>query len=762
MLSHYSSVALAGFGLALSLAAQDPAELGRLADQAAVPFDWRIPIHTGQDDPEGGPYGIWATGADHKVSFHNGFEFVPILGPDAPETLSWRWTTTSVRIGDAELWNPHLVRGERLGDWAYAYRSGAVTERYDLREAGPEQSFVIERRPGGPLGDLVVRGAVDSSLATADREPAHGTLTFRDRDGRDLVDYGAAWAIDAIGRRLDVKTAVVDGAIELRVPAAWLADAAFPVVVDPLVSVSTITSGSFLAPPIGCDIVDDPDSTGVSWIQYTRAVSSRDTDIFGVLYNHALRTTQTLFADVTTSWSSQEAQVTYSAPGTKRYAVAYSSLFSSGRRLIRCYIHPATSRTLNAGRTVFLGGPAGLNGRPTIGAESADAGGLPRAFLAWEVDASPFRVVGCLVDLAAGTFTTPVDVGLGNWQSFERRNPCITRVTSPEWLAGDAHYFLCYSQANRSLPTQGFSLALVRIERDGSRSLPYLTRSPSGRQCLHPQVTATLRTENGRRVNTVAVSYTSRPTGSIYSGALGDRAEVKFLGWDHAAGGPSLLRDVLLESASTAIISTDTDGQGIAIDASTRTNFVAAYTAGNRTVLARLSLDGHIQESIRIRTGNNPWGRPSVCARPEGAYTATWIANESGTVYLRTGFVEHAGAAIELIQTGCNSGGWRSWNGDPRPHKGNLDLAYVTFIGTNWLVIGLRRGTWTAPGMDPSCPLLLDPASIVTVIPGTGGFASSVPLPIPGNVPDLDLLAQPIWSFSGPVSGDNLYRLRIR
>src|SRR5690606_2801707 len=121
--------------------------------------------------------------------------------------------------------------------WRYEYRGAAVTERYDVRREGVEQSFVVHERPAA-AGDLVIRGRFLTRLATPERAALHAPLVLRGPAGEALVGYGSAIAFDASGSSTPVTTACTGGTVVLTVPAAWLAGARFPVTVDPLISMT--------------------------------------------------------------------------------------------------------------------------------------------------------------------------------------------------------------------------------------------------------------------------------------------------------------------------------------------------------------------------------------------------------------------------------------------------------------------------------------------------------------------------------------------
>ncbi|MEM7201021.1 MAG: hypothetical protein AAF628_12180 [Planctomycetota bacterium] len=205
-------------------------------------IDWRVPIHTQSEDPAFGDYGVWAAGRGYKVSFHDGMCFYPVLGADAPRHQPLRWTTRGVRLGELEILPDRATYRPHHDAWRFEYRFAGVTEAYDVRPDGVEQSFVVARPAalGGaaPLdGDLVVTGQWGSSLQPVrDAVPgsARSELHFVDQTGRELVRYGGAIALDAAGRRTDVSTAVWGDAIRLIVPAAWVRTATWPITIDPL------------------------------------------------------------------------------------------------------------------------------------------------------------------------------------------------------------------------------------------------------------------------------------------------------------------------------------------------------------------------------------------------------------------------------------------------------------------------------------------------------------------------------------------------
>ncbi len=111
---------------------------------------------------------------------------------------------------------------------------GVAKERLEVSKAGVEQSWEFAQRPAG-AGDLLVR------LKTADMQVEgvkDGGLRFI-ADDRE-ISYGAATWIDASGKRVPVSTRYRSGFIELTVPAGVVDGAAYPALLDPIISSGTI------------------------------------------------------------------------------------------------------------------------------------------------------------------------------------------------------------------------------------------------------------------------------------------------------------------------------------------------------------------------------------------------------------------------------------------------------------------------------------------------------------------------------------------
>lgn len=170
---------------------------------------------------------LLVAGPGYRARFdRRGAEFTPFLGSDAERAWPVSFVLAGAAVGGVDL-PVAAATPERCGRLV-TFARGAADELYELRADGAEQRFVFRSLPA--RGELCLRIDVDSDLRA--EEVADGVLFAGPRGG---VHYGLAVAIDAHGERVAMTTYCVDGALELRVPAEFVAAAALPLVVDPLI-----------------------------------------------------------------------------------------------------------------------------------------------------------------------------------------------------------------------------------------------------------------------------------------------------------------------------------------------------------------------------------------------------------------------------------------------------------------------------------------------------------------------------------------------
>lgn len=478
----------------------------------------RTAIHTMAADL-GNAYGTWAAGDDYKVSFHDGMTFVPYLGQDYPQNQPFSWQTRSAKVGNVELVETTSPTVDH-GDYRYEYRFGGITEAYDVRSDGLEQSFVLDRRPQAS-GDLVIRGAVNSLLKSRNTTAAHQALTFADADGHDLVTYGEAFAIDANGDRIDVLTGHADGVITLTVPGSWLAKASFPVVVDPLIGrVTTATWGTAgTGQPSGVDIGrDDVALTSNMMVTYTRWASASDGDMWARLYNEDYTNNTMAFSDITASWSTESPRCAF-VGGTSKWAVTFCRYFASqGLRQVRAHVHASGDTTASTVYASLVPPSQSNDWRPDVGGVDAFAVGNSALMVFQREDNTPTtgsfsnvttsEIHGVLIDTstANGTFGTTFLVYSGTTSDCER--PSVNQVAE----GGSAFSWVTVCQVyNNSISNDDWDLIGRRVDNTGAVATgSFISNLAVGTPTLH-QLGPVVEGQGGR----YAVVFTTADTAVI-------------------------------------------------------------------------------------------------------------------------------------------------------------------------------------------------------------------------------------------------------
>jgi hypothetical protein len=248
------------------------ADSPRLSTPTAVPGD-----ELSTDVEAGGR--IWAAAGTWKVSFDAaGATFVPFFGASAPRLFPTRFGAAAATVGGTPLGNQPAAPalGERRVDFA----GSCFIERYELRAAGIEQQFVFASLPCRGALDITVPVATDLAVtATADG--------FRFAGELGSFGYGRAFAFDALGRRTEVATKWTGAAFVLSVPAAFVAEAALPLLVDPLVGNVTMLSND--SKPLAATDMAYDDTLGVYALAYERVFSATDSDVYVRWFDQAMQ-----------------------------------------------------------------------------------------------------------------------------------------------------------------------------------------------------------------------------------------------------------------------------------------------------------------------------------------------------------------------------------------------------------------------------------------------------------------------------------------
>ncbi|TAJ16120.1 MAG: hypothetical protein EPO68_11630 [Planctomycetota bacterium] len=216
-------------------------------------------------------------GPRYKAGFGaRGPSVTPPLGMQAARSLPLAFELESIHVGSS-LVAAGGAASPAVAERTVSYARGAtVTEKYELRGDGIEQSFVFTSLPAVD-GDLVVRGLVLTELAA----PAAGSyplgLAFR-APGEGGISIGGVTGIDAAGKSVAGELRFDGRHLDLVLPQAFVANAQLPLVLDPLIgSLLTLDSGADFADP---DVAYD-ETTDDYLVVYERWWSGTDIDVYG-------------------------------------------------------------------------------------------------------------------------------------------------------------------------------------------------------------------------------------------------------------------------------------------------------------------------------------------------------------------------------------------------------------------------------------------------------------------------------------------------
>ncbi len=166
----------------------------------------------------------------------------------APTELEVR--LNSVALGDTALYTRSEMKSpEKIQDGTvHISRADDLRESYAPREDGVEQLFTLTQLPDSTSGasDLEFRCDFKATglIPIPPRANRNGGIQFCDASGRVAVRYGQIVVRDAAGKGIALEPRLDAAArtIHFAVPAAWLAGATLPVVVDPLVGLDFVVS----------------------------------------------------------------------------------------------------------------------------------------------------------------------------------------------------------------------------------------------------------------------------------------------------------------------------------------------------------------------------------------------------------------------------------------------------------------------------------------------------------------------------------------
>ncbi|HLU39596.1 MAG TPA: hypothetical protein VK081_09430 [Planctomycetota bacterium] len=716
---------LPSFGAAALLLA--PVMSAQLVDRAALSGGGVIPIHTAAPEQDGTPYGIWAAGRDYKVSFHDGFAFTPYLGDAVRENVVVRWQTAAVTVGGVPVADVAAPPTTAHSDYRFEYRWGDLVEAYDVRADGVEQTFVLYRRPA-VAGDLVVSGWLRSSLTVpAMVAAAHGPVALCDGHARTLVEYGAAFALDARGARLPLTTLVgPDGRVELRVPADFVRAARYPLVVDPIVR-TVLRTESPANGLVQTDIGRD-DARNRLLIAYSRKASATDSDLYLELRDDAYNLLNTVFFDVNSLWSNPNAAIAY-VGGANRWVTAIERKFSDGRSGIRVNVRDAASSAVDNSVLVHSVPQNESHAFPDAGGIASNHTGN-HALVVFQQrmpNSNAHEVLGMIVDASARSLGTPrVMAGFANNGNLDRRLPAVNQ----EALDASDGWLVAYQEQQLNVTNDDVDVLYVRVGHDGNLLSTSRVQSALNTGTSHkmgPKVAG----QSGRYLIAFSIDESSsRP--AVPTTPEGTSVVFEALRWQ--AGNITGLTAGHLRRHTRSTRQWVVDS--VAFDTRTRTFWAAAFhsvTTGDCSISRHGYDAGEVEKRLLAdpSQGESGFGA-SVCFDDDaGVFKSTCVRNTSGQSALVAADFVHTAIAPQTFGISC--GGRVGTNGTNLAGSDTFEftLSQATPNAPAVIVLGTdRAATPLDPIGMPGCALAVLMAGAAVTLPMSTNAQGSAALPV--------------------------------
>ncbi len=426
--------------------------------------------------------GLWALGETYKARFSAaGFAYVPFLGSAAPRSFPLELSLISATCADASL-DLNLAAAPRLSDASVAFERGALTERYDLSRTSVEQVFVVHQLPR--RGELRLSAAWRGEYQPQAQDSG---LLFAGEHGE--VRVGGVHVFDAAGRALDLPLGLREGALDIVVPADFVASATLPITIDPV-----FTTFSFDASPVDYCVPDSAYDLGSnSWRMVChRIFSATDTDLWTVARdsNGALIAGSSAWIDIGPErWSG--ARIANNRLHGKHLVVAEVGLV--GSRVIKGRIVDPTSPTVGASFTID-GGELGDKHSPTVGGDPAAIG--PTYFcVAWQRDlpSQDYDIHARLATAAGAPHGSTIMIDNTGATTDER--PAISASNGKPPYATQQWMIVW----QRNLHNGNYDVRAARIRWDGVLTQPAFTTYATPQAETYPSVSGPLDDTGGQR-----------------------------------------------------------------------------------------------------------------------------------------------------------------------------------------------------------------------------------------------------------------------
>ncbi len=719
-------------------------------DGNSLVSDAVIPIHTAEDDPIGGAYGTWAVGGDYKASFHELPTFIPYLGADYPVTRRLGFDTRSITVGGVELLSASEAMREHT-DTRYEIHRDGVVEAYDVLVKGLEQTFTFTE-PLGP-GDLVITCVLDSNLEMREVRGTPASVDFFDDSGDRVLNYGEALVFDAHGRSAAVETVAAGGEIKLRVNAVWLEDATYPVVVDPLVTVTMLATGNTLT---AMDSVAS-DFSDSSLVCYARAASATDNDlVVRRLPSFQFNRNSTVFADATTSWSSDDPQLSSARGFPVDVVVAFSRFFTNRVSAVRLVGLDGASTSLSTS-VVFVSNPAGQQTwRPDVGGVLDTTSGT-HMLLAYQMEAgtqlmntATSGIGGRVLDVSGAFLTVGPAFTIAAGANFDCERPSVNQFARGNGL--DTTWVAAYQCYNNSIPGDDWDVNARQVNGRGQvSSATWFPTNSNGATPSH-RLAPKIAGRNGR-YGVVFTRSTLGGTNFKTQRNNGHTIEFERLTW--ATGSSSFTRFPC--RSHTPYLNTPLWRLGhLGFDRDSRSHWVysslalSSQNGSGSAYFVRAGYQGIAMRSVRVQAilGDCIAGGVTYENDPDTMVVSYGLARSNTAYIARLSYPAPSDRVATTVRTcGAASIDWTG-TGNARQQIGSefwgVQVTGAPTSAVHLMLLSLEADNQLlGPGVEPGCRLLVSLGSgYIGILPLQVGSNVIFPFPLPEALDPVTLLFQ--------------------
>ncbi len=436
---HFSLLSLL---LGSALLAQDAAPIGPLAPRPSN----LAPSCGLQQEADGS---LLAVGSAYKATFAAGqLVFTPALGAAAAHDLPLAMTVTHVGRGElAPVGTATTARRELLVEFV----RDQMTERFEVRPDGLKQSFVFAQLPPGG-GDLVVRARFTSELRP-ERAHSDGQLALL-VPGVGGVTIGQVVGIDARGRRTTGSLRCSGDTLDFVLPADFVAQAALPLIVDPLLAPLVFVSGTLEddTQPVVAHLGSPFNQYMIVW---KRTMSVSNSDILAQRYFDDLSGNSGSLLSIEASAVSADTPRVVSTPANTSWFVCWRQ--ASDILGVKIFNNGIFSSVLT-----LAGGPD-VQTEPDLGGDGFGGQGI--AIAVW-CNQNTDSIESCRITLTTNPPTVgPVTTLVANASATQQlSDPVVSRSNqSQNWLLS---YGLTNIAVSRTLRGQVFGSALAPVGVD--------------------------------------------------------------------------------------------------------------------------------------------------------------------------------------------------------------------------------------------------------------------------------------------------------